>query len=305
MVTAASPTDFVYSAEPFAPKRFATIKGRRMAYIDEGEGAAIVFAHGNPTSSYLWRNIMPAVSGLGRLVACDMLGMGDSDKLPDSGPGRYDYFEQRDYLFALWDHLDLGDRVILVLHDWGSALGFDWANQHRERVAGIAYMESIVAPMNWADFPGQARDVFRALRSPAGEGMVLEDNVFVDQVMLGSIRRSLSEAEKAEYRRPFVNRGEDRRPTLTWPRHLPLDGEPAEVVEVVRRYGEWLATSQVPKLYLQSTPGALDAGKLRDFCSQWPNQRCVPIEGLHFVQEDSAPEIGAALAEFVRDVRSA
>ena len=304
MSTTTKSTDFIYSSKPFARKRFATIKGQRMAYIDEGEGPAIVFAHGNPTSSYLWRNIMPAVRGLGRLVACDMVGMGDSDKLPGSGPGRYGYFEQRDYLYALWEHLDLGDEVILVLHDWGSALGFDWANQHRERVQGIAYMESIVMPMSWPDFPERARDVFRAFRSPAGEELVLEKNVFVEQVLMESIERTLSDAEKAEYLRPFLSGGEDRRPTLSWPRQLPLEGEPADVIEVVKRYGDWLATSSIPKLYLQSSPGVLDSGRMREFCSKWPNQQRVPIRGLHFVQEDSALEIGAALADFVRRLRA-
>ena len=303
MSSHAQPRPFVYSSQPFAEKRYATIKGHRMAYIDEGAGPAIVFAHGNPTSSYLWRNIMPAVRGHGRLIACDMIGMGDSDKLSDSGPGSYGYFEQRDYLYALWDELDLGDEVILVLHDWGSALGFDWANQHRARVQGIAYMESIVMPMTWSDFPAIARDAFRAFRSPAGEDAVLGHNVFVEKLLLGDSQRSLTPAEQAEYRRPFLHAGEWRRPTLSWPRQMPLDGEPAEVAQVIESYGNWLASSAVPKLYLQSTPGALDSGRMRAFCSQWPNQKTVPIRGTHFVQEDSAPEIGAALADFVRSLR--
>jgi haloalkane dehalogenase len=303
MSTQPQPAPFVYSAKPFAAKRYATIKGRRMAYIDEGEGPAIVFAHGNLTSSYLWRNIMPAVRGHGRLIACDMIGMGDSDKLPHSGPDSYGYFEQRDYLYALWDELDLGAELILVLHDWGSALGFDWANQHRDRVQGIAYMESIVMPMSWSDFPAIYRDAFKSLRSPDGEGAVLGHNVFVGKVVSGDSRRGLSEAEQAEYRRPFVNAGEDRRPMLSWPRQMPLDGEPADVAQVIASYGEWLAGSTVPKLYLQSNPGGLDSGRMRAFCSRWPNQKTVAIRGTHFVQEDSAPEISSALADFVRSLR--
>ena len=274
-----------------------------MAYLDEGEGPAIVFSHGNPSSSYLWRNIMPACRGLGRLVACDLIGMGDSEKLPDSGPDRYDYFEHREHLFELWDQLDLGNEVILVLHDWGSALGFDWANQHRDRVQGIAYMEAFVRPMAWSDFPAEVRDLFQAFRSPAGESLVLGENVFVEKVLTGSILRELSEEENAEYRRPFLQAGEDRRPTLSWPRQIPLEGEPAEVVKVIEDYSQWLAQSPVPKLYFPTEPGALDRGENREFCRQWPNQTEVPIRGIHFVQEDSAPEIGIALAEFVRRLR--
>lgn len=288
---------------PFAQKKFLEIEGRRMAYLDEGEGAPIVFAHGNPTSSYLWRNVMPACRGLGRLIACDMIGMGDSEKLPDSGPDRYTFAEQRRYLFALWEKLGIEKDVVLVLHDWGSALGFDWANQHRDRVQGIAYMESIVMPLAWDDFPEMARDAFRAFRSPAGEELILSGNAFVDQILPATILRPLAEAERAEYRRPFLNAGEDRRPTLTWPRQIPLDGEPADVAKVVKDYGEWLAQSPVPKLYIHAEPGSLDNGRPREFCRTWPNQKEVVVKGIHFIQEDSAAEIGAALADFVRGLR--
>lgn len=289
--------------EPFAKKKFAEIDGYRMAYIDEGEGAAIVFAHGNPTSSYIWRNIMPACRGLGRLIACDMIGMGDSDKLSQSGPDRYTYAEHRKFLFALWEKLNLGNEVVLVLHDWGSVLGFDWANQNRDRVQGIAYMESIVMPLEWSDFPEFARDTFRAFRTPAGDSMVLQENLFIEQLLPGSTLRPLQEAEMAEYRRPFLRPGEDRRPTLTWPRQIPVDGDPAYVVTAVKDYSDWLVQSEVPKLYLHAEPGALDQGRQRDFCRQWPNQKQVAINGIHFVQEDSAPEIGAAIASFVRALR--
>ena len=291
------------SSKPFAPKKFLEIKGRCMACIDEGQGAPIVFQHGNPTSSYLWRNVMPACRGLGRLIACDLIGMGDSDKLPDSGPDRYTYAEQRDFLFAFWEELKLGNDVIFVLHDWGSALGFDWANQHRDRVQGLAYMEAILTPMEWSDFPERARATFRAFRSPAGDDMVLHDNVFVERVLPGSVIRQLSTAEMDHYRRPFVNPGEDRRPTLTWPRQIPLGGEPAEVVKIVSDYSQWLAHSQVPKLYFQTAPGALDHGRQREFCRTWPNQTEVAVKGIHFVQEDSPTEIGAAVASFVRTLR--
>jgi len=288
---------------PFAEKKFIEIEGHRMAYIDDGEGAPIVFAHGNPTSSYLWRNVMPVCRGLGRLIACDMIGMGDSDKLPNSGPDRYTYAEHRSFLFALWEELKLGNEVVFVVHDWGSALGFDWANQHRDRVQGLAYMEAIVMPMAWSDFPERARSTFRAFRSPAGEDMILRDNAFVERVLPGSIIRQLSSAEIDQYRRPFANPGEHRRPTLTWPRQIPLDGEPADVVKIVSEYSQWLAQSQVPKLYFHTEPGALDHGRQREFCRTWPNQTEVTVKGIHFVQEDSAAEIGAAVADFVRGLR--
>ena len=291
-------------AKPFAEKRFIEIKGRRMAYLDEGSGDPIVFQHGNPTSSYLWRNVMPHCRGLGRLIACDLIGMGDSAKLEPSGPERYTYREQREFLHALWDELDLGNNVVLVLHDWGSALGFDWANTHRQRVQGIAYMEAIVMPIDWPDFPEQARDVFRAFRSPAGEQMVLENNVFIENVLPGSIRRALRVEEMNYYRAPFATPGEDRRPTLTWPRQIPLEGEPADVVATVADYARWLAQSPVPKLFVNAEPGALLTGRARDFCRTWPNQSEVTVAGSHFIQEDSPDEIGAAVANFVRRLRT-
>ena len=289
--------------QPFATKKFIEIKGRRMAYIDEGSGDPIVFQHGNPTSSYLWRNVMPHCAGLGRLIACDLIGMGDSDKLSPSGPERYTYVEQREFLHGLWEELRLGDKVILVLHDWGSALGFDWANRHRDRVQGIAYMESIVMPIGWEDFPEQVRDVFRAFRSPAGEQLVLKDNVFVEQVLPGAIMRPMSAEEMGYYRKPFLASGEDRRPTLSWPRQIPIDGEPADVVAIVAEYAAWLTKSSIPKLFVNAEPGALLKGRARDFCRTWPNQTEVTVKGAHFIQEDSPDEIGTAVADFVRRLR--
>jgi haloalkane dehalogenase len=252
------------SATPYREPWFATVNGRRMAYIDEGVGDAIVFQHGNPTSAYLWRNIMPHGEGLGRLIACDLIGMGRSDKLPDSGPERYSYHEQRDYLFALWDQLNLGDKVIMVLHDWGSLLGFDWTRQHPDRVQGIAYMEAMVQPIAWTDWPEDARSIFQGFRSNDGETLVLEKNLFVESVLPGAILRRLSEEEMAAYRAPFANAGEDRRPTLTWPRQIPIEGEPPEVVRVATDRGRWLAESRIPKLF--------------GSCPRFVHSCCLPVD---------------------------
>lgn len=291
------------SAAPYAEKKFATVNGKRMAYIDVGEGPAIVFQHGNPTSSYLWRNVMPHCDGLGRLIACDLIGMGDSDKLEDSGPERYTFAEQSAYLYGLWDEIGIGSDVVLVIHDWGSALGFNWAEQNRDRVQGIAYMEGIVQPLTWAQWPEDARNVFQGFRSEAGEAMVLEKNVFVERVLPSAVMRDMTEAEMAEYRRPFTEAGEDRRPTLTWPRQIPIEGEPADVVATVERYGAWLAESQVAKLFINAEPGSILTGSQRDHCRTWPNQSEVTVKGTHFIQEDSPDEIGQAVADFVRQLR--
>jgi haloalkane dehalogenase len=291
------------SAKPYAQKKFAEVNGKRMAYMDVGEGDAIVFQHGNPTSSYLWRNIMPHCAGLGRLIACDLIGMGDSDKLDESGRDRYSYVEQRDFLYALWDQLDLGDRVVLVIHDWGSALGFEWANRHRDRVQGLAYMEGIVTPVTWAEWPENARRVFQGFRSEAGEEMILTKNIFIEGVLPNAIMRKLSDEEMAVYRKPFARAGEDRRPTLSWPRQIPIDGQPADVVKVVEAYSQWLAQSKVPKLFVNADPGSILVGRQREVCRTWPNQTEVTVKGRHFIQEDSPDEIGTAVAEFIRRIR--
>ena len=275
-----------------------------MAYIDKGAGAPIVFQHGNPSSSYLWRKVMPACVGLGRLIACDLIGMGDSAKLPDSGPNRYTYVEQRAFLFALWEERGLDRDVILVIHDWGSTLGFDWAHQHPDRVQGIAYMEAPGIPLTWSDFPDDAsRDIIRAFRSEAGEEMVLRDNLFVESFLIEAEKDNLSDADKAEYRRPFQSAGEDRRPTLTWPREIPLDGWPSDVTEIVSSTSEWLTTSDVPKLWIRGNPGFISNGRVATFCAGLKNQTEVEVKGVHFLQESSGPQIGKAVADFVREVR--
>ena len=272
--------------------------GKSMAYVEMGEGAPIVFLHGNPTSSYLWRNVMPHLSARGRCLAIDLIGMGASDKLDDSGPDSYRFVEHREYLDAALEALGVANDVTLVVHDWGSALGFDWANRHRDAVAGIAYMEALVRSASWREWPDAIEGLFRGFRSDAGEGMVLEKNIFVDRVLPGSVLRGLSDEEMSVYRRPYLGAGEDRRPTLTWPRQLPLDGEPEEVVRIVDDYAAWMSENEIPKLFVNAEPGAILTGALRDYCRAWRNQTEVTVKGSHFIQEDSPDEIGQAVADW-------
>jgi len=286
------------SAEERYQKKTARVHGRSMSYVEVGSGDPIVFLHGNPTSSYLWRNLIPYLEGRGRCIAPDLIGMGDSDKFEKSGADRYRFVEHRQYLDGLLDALGVRQRVTFVIHDWGSALGFDWANRHRDAVEGIAYMEAIVRPLTWAEWPAAATAVFQGFRSPAGEAMVLENNVFVERVLPGSVLRGLGETEMDVYRRPYLEPGESRRPTLTWPREIPLDGEPADVVEIARAYADWLSVSPVPKLFVNAEPGAILIGAQREFCRGWPNQTEVTVRGSHFIQEDSPDEIGEALAKW-------
>jgi haloalkane dehalogenase len=283
-------------------KQRRQILGSDMTYVEVGEGDPIVFLHGNPTSSYLWRNVWPHLQTLGRCIAPDLIGMGDSDKLPDSGPGSYRFVEHRRYLDALLEDLDVRERVTLVIHDWGSALGFDWANRHRDAVRGIAFMEAIVAPQgqdHW-DTMGM-RHALEAIRSPAGDDMVLKDNYFIEEILPKAILRELSDEEMTEYRRPFTEPGEGRRPTLTWPREIPIDGDPADVTAIVDAYADWLKTSNVPKLFLKAEPGGILAGgKVLEHARSLPAQTEVTVNGVHFVQEDSPDEIGQAVAGWLK-----
>jgi haloalkane dehalogenase len=281
------------------PRQFVTIGGRRIAYVELGGGEKpFLFLHGNPTSSYLWRSVLPEVAGLGRCLAPDLIGMGASDKLADPGPETYRFATHREFLWAFVDAV-IGPeaRVTIVGHDWGSALGFDWANHHRDRVAGIAYMEAIVRPLVWAEWPESSRRMFQGFRAAAGEEMILDRNLFVERVLPASILRPLAPAEMAEYRRPFGRR-EDRWPTLTWPREIPIDGEPPDVVGLVGAYSRWLAESRLPKLFVNAEPGAILIGAQREFCRRWPGQVEVTVAGRHFIQEDSGPEIGRAIARW-------
>jgi haloalkane dehalogenase len=280
------------------PRKRLDAAGVDMAYVDVGTGDPIVFLHGNPTSSYLWRNIIPHLATHARCLAPDLAGMGDSGKAPD---GSYRLADHIRYLDAWFAALGLASqKVMLVVHDWGSSLGFHWARRNSEAVKGIAYMEAIVRPLEWSEFNEQARPLFQALRSPAGEDLILQRNTFVERILPGSVIRKLTDAEMGAYRRPFLALGESRRPTLTWPRQIPLGGEPADVVVLVNEYAAWLAQSPVPKLFINAEPGAILIGAQREFCRRWPNQREVTVKGSHFIQEDSPHEIGAAIAEWYR-----
>ena len=280
-------------------KRRVDVGGVEMATVDLGEGDPIVFLHGNPTSSFLWRNIIPHVEHLGRCIAPDLIGFGDSDKLPDAGPGSYRFVENRVYLDRLFTSLDVSSNVTLVLHDWGSGLGFDWARRHPDAIAGIAYLEANVAPRSWEQLTPDGRQFFERLRTDEGETMALVDNVFIEQGLPGGVMRELTVEEHDEYRRPFREPGEGRRPTLTWPREIPFDGEPADVHQIVSDYSAWLAVSNVPKLLINVSDGDTLVGDLLDIARTFPNQREVSVAGRHFAQEDSPDEIGRALVDFL------
>jgi haloalkane dehalogenase len=281
------------------PRQRARILDTEISYVDEGYGDPIVFLHGNPTSSYLWRNIIPYAEECGRCLAPDLVGMGQSGRSPTQA---YRFLDHVRYLDAWFDALHLNRNIVLVLHDWGSALGFYRAFRHRNQVQAIVYMEAIVQPRRWEDFPDGRDAMFRALRSEKGEHMVLDENFFIEVVLPKSIIRKLSDEEMAAYRAPFRDR-KARLPTLVWPRELPIEGAPADIVKIVESYGEWLAGSDLPKLFINADPGAQVVGRIRDFCRGWPNQREVTVPGIHFIQEDSPDRIGAAIREFVGNLR--
>jgi haloalkane dehalogenase len=284
-------------------KKRVNVLGREMAYVETGSGDPIVLLHGNPTSSYLWRNVIPHLQELGRCIAPDLIGMGGSEKLPASGPGSYTLVEHSRYLDALLEELSVSERVTFVIHDWGSVLGFHWANRHRDAVKGIAYMEALVRPRLWAQLDEPVRALLQALRSPAGEKKVLEDNFFVESMLPRMVLRPLTEEEMEQYRRPFAEPGEGRRPTLSITRQVPLDGEPLDVAEIVMAYSEWLSQSTVPKLFVNADPGATLIGAEREFCRSWPAQTEVTVRGLHFLQEDSPDELGQAIASWLKTLK--
>ena len=283
-------------------KNYKEILGKQMAYLDSGEGQSIVFLHGNPASSFLWRNITPAVKDLGRIIVPDLIGMGDSEKLEGIDNPDYKYHGQYKYLSALLDSLDLGDEINLVIHDWGSAMGFQYARENPDRIKSITFMEAIVMPLTWDQWPENARNIFQLMRSEAGEEIVLEKNVFVERILLNDSANGFSDDEKAEYIRPFKNPGEDRRPTLTWPRQIPIDGSPKAVIDEVTKNGEFHKNSGIPKLFINADPGSILVGDQREFVRSWNNLKEVTVKGNHFIQEHSPKEIGDALKNFIESM---
>ena len=282
-------------------KKYIDVLGKQIAYVEMGEGDPIIFQHGNPTSSYLWRNIMPQLQSLGRCIAMDLIGMGDSEKLEDEGNMTYSYAVHKKYFDGFLAELGIKNNATLVIHDWGSALGFNWAYDNPEKVKGICYMEAIVKSMQWVDWNEDARGIFQGFRSPAGEDMILEKNLFIEAVLPGSILRKLSDEEMNEYRRPFNNKIA-RRPTLDWPRQIPLENEPPEVCKIVESYSQWMLKNELPKLFINAEPGAILIGKQREFCRTWKNQKEVNVKGSHFIQEDSPDEIGNAIFDWLKGI---
>ncbi|HLI11127.1 MAG TPA: haloalkane dehalogenase [Alphaproteobacteria bacterium] len=293
------PTPEISAVDAFERKSVGVLDSE-MEFVDEGTGAPVVFLHGNPTSPYLWRNIIPRVAALGRCLAPDLVGMGRSSRMPS---GSYRFADHARYLDAWLDAVEPGRRIVLVGHDWGGALAFHWARRHPDRIRALVYMETIVRPLVWAEWPEKARTIFQAMRSPAGEDLVLQKNVFVERILPASVLRPLADEEMRAYRAPYLEPGESRRPILTWPREIPIDGEPKEMAEIADAYGEWLRNSQVPKLFINAEPGSILTGAQREFCRRWPNQQEVTVKGSHFIQEDSPREIGEAITAFLDRLR--
>ena len=276
-------------------KKFVRVQGRRMAYVESGEGAPIVFFHGNVTSSYMWRNIIPHVEGMARCIAVDNIGQGDSDKLEGS---MYRLKDHQRFIDGFMDALELNEDVTIMVHDWGAQLGFTWANDHREAIKGIAHMQGVIGNFAWDQWPPPVQVLFKRFRSPEGEELVLGQNYFAEKILPAMTIRDLTEEEMDEYRRPYRRPGEDRRPTLTWPREIPVEGYPQDVLEVIERNNEWLGGSPIPKLFINSDPGAVLVASHREMVRTWPNQIEVTVKGLHYIHEDSPEEIGQALADW-------
>jgi len=282
-------------------KKNINVLGKKMTYVDRGEGDPIIFQHGNPTSSYLWRNIIPYLENQGRCIAIDLIGMGDSDKLTDNGNNTYSYHIQKQYFDKCLKELEIRENITFVIHDWGSALGFNWAYEHQESVKGICYMEAIVKKISWEDWPKDAKSIFQGFRSDAGEDLILKKNLFIEGVLPNAIIRNLTETEMDIYRKPFLKEI-DRRPTLDWPRQIPINNEPEDVCKIVDDYSSWMSINEIPKLFINADPGSILTGKQREFCRKWKNQQELTVKGNHFIQEDSPNEIGEAISKWYRNL---
>lgn len=282
-------------------KKTVKVLGKNMAYVEKGEGDPIIFQHGNPTSSYLWRNIIPHLENQGKCIAIDLIGMGDSDKLEDEGDNTYSYHVHKKYFDACLEELGIKDDITFVIHDWGSALGFNWAYDNKNSVRGICYMEAIVKTISWDDWPEDGKSIFQGFRSEAGEDLVLKKNLFIEGVLPGAIIRNLSNKEMDVYRKPFLKEIE-RRPTLDWPRQIPIDNKPEEVCNIVKDYSLWMSINEIPKLFINANPGSILKGEQRDFCRKWKNQEEVTVKGSHFIQEDSPKDIGQAISSWFQKI---
>ena len=283
-------------------KKFTKVNGKQIAYVEEGNGDPIVLLHGNPTSSFLWSNILPELSTLGRVIAPDLIGQGDSEKLPASdGPERYTLEVAYAYVEGLLKTIEADKNVTLVIHDWGSSIGFMWAMRHAAEVKGVAYMEAIVKPMSWDDWHAEAAGIFKGFRSEKGEDLILNRNMFIEAVLPASIMRELTDEEMDAYRAPHLEQ-DDRQPLLNWPRQIPIEGEPEDVVNLVNEYGAFMRSSNIPKLFINAEPGSILTGRQREFCRSWPNQQEITVKGLHFIQEDSPIEISQAVAQWINKI---
>ena len=282
-------------------KKNINVLGKKMTYVERGEGDPIIFQHGNPASSYLWRNIIPYLENQGRCIAIDLIGMGDSDKLTDNGNNTNSYHIQKQYFDKCLEELEIKENITFVIHDWGSALGFNWAYEHQESVKGICYMEAIVKKISWEDWPKDAKSIFQGFRSDAGEDLILKKNLFIEGVLPNAIIRNLTETEMDIYRKPFLKEI-DRRPTLDWPRQIPINNEPEDVCKIVDDYSSWMSINEIPKLFINADPGSILTGKQREFCRKWKNQQELTVKGNHFIQEDSPNEIGEAISKWYRNL---
>ena len=282
-------------------KKTAQVLGSSMAYLEHGGGDPIVLLHGNPTSSYLWRKVIPELADVGRCIAPDLIGMGDSARIA-VGRNAYRFSMHAEYLEALLEVLEVERNVTLVGHDWGGALLFDWGRKNPHAVKAVSFMETILIPITWDDWPEAAMRIFEGMRSDAGEALVLTKNVFVERILPGSVLNPISPADMAVYRAPYLEPGESRRPTLTWPREIPIDGEPAFMVAVVEANSRWLSSPDIPKLFVNAEPGSIVGDRVRGVVRSWPNLTEVTVPGVHFIQEDSGAEIGRAISAWLQSL---